>query len=236
MSKKLSTQYTSDSFNIYEVNDNIELVPKNGQYNQMFIFLHDIGDSAYGYIDFFTSKRSFVPERTKIALLSAPVRNLSCYGGFETRAWFDCINPEIVPEIEDKTISDCIVNEIQEEEILHDYNQFYIGGFGQGASVALNILFTINQSVAGIISLSGRLLKDCPIAEVYIERRQNVHLFLGHGTKDETIPIAIATKSYNYLNELKNVTFKEYKDMGHCISEEEINDLKMVFAKWVCNH
>lgn len=100
----------------------------------------------------------------------------------------------------------------------------------------MNILFTINQSVAGIISLSGRLLKDCPIAEVYIERRQNVHLFLGHGTKDETIPIAIATKSYNYLNELKNVTFKEYKDMGHCISEEESNDLKMVFAKWVCNH
>ena len=33
-----------------------------------------------------------------------------------------------------------------------------------------------------------------------------------------------------------SVTFKEYKDMGHCISEEEINDLKMVFAKWVCNH
>ena len=32
MSKKLSTQYTSDMFNIYEVNSNIELVPKNGQY------------------------------------------------------------------------------------------------------------------------------------------------------------------------------------------------------------
>ena len=57
-----------------------------------------------------------------------------------------------------------------------------------------------------------------------------------HGTKDETIPITVATKSYNYLNDLKNVTFKEYKDMGHCMSEEEINDVKMVFAKWVCHN
>lgn len=235
MAKKLSTLFFSDTFNIYEEKDNVELVPKNGQYEQMFIFLHDIGDSAYGYIDLFTSKRSFVPERTKIVLISAPTKKLNTFSGFETRAWFDFINPEVVPQIEDNaSISDYIINEIQEGNV-HEYNKFYIGGFGQGASAALNMLFALNQSVGGIISLSGRLLQNSLIPQVYIDRRQNVNFFLGHGKKDETIPIETAKQSYEYLKGLKNITFKAYKDMGHCISDEEINDVKEVFAKWISN-
>ena len=54
------------------------------------IWLHGLGDSAYGFLDVFTDESlSIVPPSCKVILATAPEREVTCNGGFVMTSWFD---------------------------------------------------------------------------------------------------------------------------------------------------
>jgi hypothetical protein len=54
------------------------------------IWLHGLGDSAYGFLDIFTDEKlNVVPPSCKVILTTAPEREVTCNGGMMSTSWFD---------------------------------------------------------------------------------------------------------------------------------------------------
>lgn len=64
------------------------MIPK-AQHTHTLIFLHGLGDSAEGYLDFFTEKSSPTPASMKVVLLTAPTRPVTINMGMKMPSWFD---------------------------------------------------------------------------------------------------------------------------------------------------
>ena len=60
------------------------------EHKYTIIWMHGLGDSALGFLDFFYSKHSIVPNsNTKVVLLNAPKQPVTCNGGMSMNSWYD---------------------------------------------------------------------------------------------------------------------------------------------------
>ena len=54
------------------------------------IWLHGLGDSAHGFADVFADPRlGVVPPTCKVVLPTAPIRAVTCNGGYRMTSWYD---------------------------------------------------------------------------------------------------------------------------------------------------
>lgn len=100
-----------------------------------------------------------------------------------------------------------------------------MGGFSQGGVVALKYAMERAKIPAGVICLSGYMLKSESPANV-----NKVSRLLMHGEKDEVIEEKAAKNTYMEL--LKNDNLTEYKritKLEHSVNLEELSDIK----KWM---
>ena len=105
----------------------------------------------------------------------------------------------------------------------HRPDRVFIGGFSQGASMALAAALKQPWDFAGVIALSGLC---CP--EMLPEDAaavQGLKVFMSHGRFDPVIPIAQARASRDLLTPLGlDLQYKEY-DMPHAIAQPCLEDL-----------
>jgi len=124
-----------------------------------------------------------------------------------------------------ENLIDNTVNEIL-DMFKNSTDEIYIGGFSQGGMMALNSQFTKSNLFKGAIILSSRTILQ---NEVRLD--SNTKVFMSHGREDSIIPLVDGINTNNKLNELGfEVEYHEY-NMGHEISEEVINDLKIWISK-----
>jgi phospholipase/carboxylesterase len=94
-----------------------------------------------------------------------------------------------------------------------------LAGFSQGALMALDVGFRTNQTLAGIVVMSGALFEDdLP----KLESRKNEPLLILHGMDDEVIPVIAARRTRNVLEE--HGLRPEYHElaMGHWVTAESM--------------
>ena len=72
----------------------ITLTPKKDKPKYSLIWLHGLGDSAYGFADVFLDLNwRFVPEDIcKVRLLTAPERPVTLNGGMSMNSWYDILS------------------------------------------------------------------------------------------------------------------------------------------------
>jgi phospholipase/carboxylesterase len=104
--------------------------------------------------------------------------------------------------------------------------QPFLLGFSQGGGMALGVLLTRPELVAGVISLSGvpPLLEPAELAPA--EKLRGKPVFAAHGKMDPLVSIARG----RMLREIAEradleVDFREY-DMGHMVIPEEVQDAR----------
>ncbi len=57
------------------------------------IWLHGLGDSAYGFTDVFLDQRfNLVPASCRVILPTAPEREVTCNGGMVMNSWYDIMS------------------------------------------------------------------------------------------------------------------------------------------------
>ena len=86
------TQTTTPSHDIH-------LIPKttttSTAHSFTLIWMHGLGDTAEGFLEFFQCKKPWLPEeakgRTKVVLLNAPKQPVSSMGGVGMNSWYDMI-------------------------------------------------------------------------------------------------------------------------------------------------
>lgn len=210
--------------------EHIFIFPKE-PHTQTLIFLHGLGDSPKSYLSTFVSATRPVPLKTKIILLASPIISVTCFNNQTVNSWFNIKkfpieenNYEMMDIIKNTLWIKKIIN--QEIKLLNnDYKKILLGGFSQGAMMALFISFHLDNILGGIIALSGALIPES-LEDVKLTEKENMNIFIGHGTADTVIRYDKSKKTLEPIIKMKNVILKAYDQQEHCISDNEFVDMK----------
>ena len=100
----------------------------------------------------------------------------------------------------------------------YDSKNVYVLGFSQGAAVCYEYAMGMKKTLGGIFPIGGFLFKYSNKQKRVSENNKNTPILIGHGIKDEVIPIEKSKIAYNQLlKEGANVKFHSYNG-GHKIS------------------
>ena len=110
----------------------------------------------------------------------------------------------------------------------YDSKNVYVLGFSQGAAVCYEYVLGINKSLGGVFPIGGFLFKySDKIKRVSLDNK-NTPVIIGHGSKDDVIPIEKSRVAYSQLlKEDANVKFLEYNG-GHKISMNYLREVVKV--------
>jgi len=100
----------------------------------------------------------------------------------------------------------------------------YFLGFSQGACLALEFTARNAAKYGGIVAFTGGLIGDKVYPENYSGNFNGTPVFIGTSDPDFHVPVQRVHDSTAQLKSMgANVTEKVYPDMGHTISQDEIN-------------
>lgn len=128
----------------------------------------------------------------------------------------------LISEIVDDLISDGMPRE-----------RIYFCGFSQGACLALEYAARHPMQYGGIAAFTGGLIGDIIKTEDYHGDFLGTPVFIGTSDPDPHVPldrVNLTAEIFKSLN--ADVTLKVYKNLGHTISNDEIDSAnKVIFTK-----
>ncbi|MBN2147247.1 MAG: VOC family protein [Anaerolineales bacterium] len=108
----------------------------------------------------------------------------------------------------------------------------YLLGFGQGAVMALGLLVTVPQLLAGVVAISGMMLNEFQSLAAPPETLGGLPLLLMHGRSDVTYPPYYGRETSSKFSMLPvKLHYKELA-MGHYLSAECIEEA----CRWLTEH
>lgn len=124
-----------------------------------------------------------------------------------------------------------IVNDLEAKGISKE--NIYFTGFSQGACLTLEFVTRNAARYGGVVAFTGGLIGDKIYAGNYTGDFGGTPVFIGSSDPDPHVPVTRVEESAAIMEKMKaRVTKKIYKNMGHTINEDEINEAnKLVFAK-----
>jgi predicted esterase len=211
----------------------IELLPKSGKYDYVYIFMHGLFTSPSKYIDFFDTADSPIPSNFKVIMPCAPVQSADFNQGRPTTSWFnistkyggviyeDTINYKQLEESSNRIKE--IIN--KEAELLNnDYSRIFVSGFSQGSFLSYYVGLSFEYLLGGIACFCGFPLSKTKFVE---NNRKNLNIFAVFGAKDQFVEIEFSKGQIKkLLGKNENIVVKEYKNYDHQVYEEELEDMK----------
>lgn len=198
------------------------------------IFLHGLGDSGDGW-------RHLAEEANEDGRFKhvnfifphAPVVPVTLNMGMKMPSWYDIASLE---KIESKQDAEGILNsaETLKRVVEEQKNEgipperIVIGGFSQGAAVALATSVSAETKFGGVICLSGYLPISSKLAELKKEINNSTPHFMGHGTADDVVRFPYGKQSEEALKssfDRTDVEFHQYEGLPHSVNFQELKDL-----------
>lgn len=193
------------------------------------IWLHGLGADALDFEDFQQELHQFSDiENVKLILPEAPARTITA-AGKEMRGWFDIKEELTEDNLPDDfggmdasvELVDAIVTA---EKAAHPDTPVVLGGFSQGAVIALLAGFEAPERIAGVIALSGFVPEHPRFAEIS-DVAKSLPVFIGHGMLDPVVPVSVINAGVARLNNVgASVSLRTYP-MLHEICPDEMKDL-----------
>ncbi|EAR82795.2 phospholipase/carboxylesterase family protein (macronuclear) [Tetrahymena thermophila SB210] len=227
-----------NKYKVEKKGDDIYLIPK-GQHTHTLVWMHGLGDTAEGYLDFFGESSSPTPDNMKIVLLTAPTRKVTINMGMQMPSWFDFkafqVNEQNFHQaigVEEANESAQRIQQVLNEEIAKlngDSKKVFLGGFSQGGCMTLRAGLTFDKPLGGLIVYSGFLFPTI----VDHESNKNTEILISHGEQDPLLPWAQSKQSYTKLNEQTHkVRWEIIKNLQHTFNERSL----IVFQEFVKAH
>ena len=124
----------------------------------------------------------------------APVRPVTVNGGYEMRAWYDILGPDLVRREDEAGLRESmrLVRLLLDREVARGIpaQRIVLAGFSQGCAIALGGGLRHPERLAGLAGLSGNV----PLAETTAAERHAANagtpVFLAHGRSDGVVPMA----------------------------------------------
>jgi len=198
------------------------------------IWLHGVGDSGFGF-DFLRKKMVELPH-VKWVLPDASHLQVTGAEGLRKRAWFDTsafpvtnLEPDD-PERLDSSIDKVLA--LVDAQIAQgiDANRIVVGGFSQGAALAVWVAARCPHRLAAVVLWSGFVARASalPAALKASGSAVGVPFLVQHGKKDLKVLPECGSRLADVL-ESSGVTLRGrhfYDDMGHECCEEQIAEMR----------
>jgi phospholipase/carboxylesterase len=199
------------------------------------LLMHGLGADGNDFVPIVGEMDFSAIGSVRFVFPNAPVIPVTINGGYKMPAWYDIIATDLGRQEDDAGLrkSRLSIEELLAKEKARGIaaNRIVIAGFSQGCAMALMVGLRHEDSLAGIVGMSGYL----PIAATTAAERSPANaatpIFLAHGRHDDVVPIARATSSKQALEALGYaVHWKDYP-MPHSVCAEEIEDLNLWLTK-----
>ena len=154
---------------------------------------------------------------------------ITAHQGWRGTAWFDVLSMDFEGPEDERGIRAMhqkvtqVINEVLSTG--QDPQRLFIGGFSQGAAMALYSGLRQTRPLAGIIALSGFLpLAQTLPAEITAAGRATP-VFMAHGAFDSIVNLMVARKSADVVeNCVQTLIWREY-NMDHELCPDELTHI-----------
>jgi len=163
----------------------------------------------------------------------SPTRPVTINGGYVMPAWYDILGPGRPEDAAGLRASQALVDALIATECARGVkaSRIVLAGFSQGCAMTFMTGLRHGERLAGLLGMSGYL----PLAELTAAERSaanaGVPIFQAHGSADEMIPIARATKSRDALIALGYPVEWHAYPMAHSVCPAEIADMNRWLLK-----
>ncbi|PXF46386.1 Acyl-protein thioesterase 1 [Gracilariopsis chorda] len=214
--------------------DGVE-VPSRGKATAAIIFLHGLGDTAYGWAPAFPLPNL---DHVKTILPTAPTQAVTLNAGFRMPSWFDLRGLDENAADDEQGILQALsrVNRAIDYQVEQGIpaERIVVGGFSQGGAVAITAALRLERKVAGFVSLSGWLPLRHQYPTQMTTANQETALFMGHGTTDPVVSHRFGKSSAEFVKHLgRKASFSSYAGLTHSASQQELDDVKDFIASVV---
>lgn len=196
------------------------------------IWMHGLGDTPSGWAETSSEIREKLPH-TKWILPCAPEHPVTCNGGEISTSWMDLVEIPITSRTPDNgrdlpesldivhTLIDHLVSKGMPA------NRIVLGGFSQGAALAIVAALKYPKKLAGACMLSGWCLRkqDWPSLTAS-SANKTTPVLICHGDADTTVFPGCGRLAKKTLEDVGTpVEFHAYPNMSHGSCEDELNHL-----------
>jgi len=193
------------------------------------IWLHGLGADGNDFAGIVPELRLPSSLSIRFVFPHAPVQPVSINGGLPMRAWYDIRQPDLGKEEDAHGIrqSQHAIQALIARENARGVptRHIVLAGFSQGCAMTLQTGLRLEETLAGLVGLSGYLpLADKLTLEAHLAN-QKTPILLAHGTQDPIIPLQRAQDSCQQLTaQGYDVLWKTYP-MPHSVCGQEIQDI-----------
>lgn len=195
----------------------------------LVVLLHGYGSNGEDLISLGPDLEKILPESYFIAP-NAPL--ILPHPFFPAFQWFELYSREpaiIYPQIiaANNILDEFIQSQLQRFDLT--YNNLILVGFSQGAMMALYNSLRAKEEVAGVLSLSGRLILPTELQE-QINSKPKICLI--HGNEDLIVPFEFFLEAKEKLSKL-DFDFEAHaiSHLGHSINIEVLRKSQEFFKK-----
>ena len=196
----------------------------------VLVLLHGLGAAGD---DLYPLAKYLCGGQLRVVCPHAPVRPVTVNGGIPMRAWYDIAGANLEDRQDAAGIKESAaqINALLAAESARGFaaNKIFLGGFSQGAAMALYAGLRYAETLAGVIALSGYLLLEEKLTAESAAENMRTPIFQAHGEYD---PIVLPQWAHHCRNILQTqnrpLTYKEYP-APHTIPPQTTTDL----SKWM---
>ena len=194
------------------------------------IWLHGLGADGSDFVPIVPELRLDDVPDVRFVFPHAPLRAVTCNGGYVMRAWYDIIS--LAPdtrEIDEAGLieSRALVRQLIEREADRGIpsERIILAGFSQGGAVAYLTGLTHPSPLAGLVALSTYIPSASLLTKEFEPATRTTPIFAAHGTADEVVGIELGRQALDVLKALGiDPQWRTY-DLPHSVSLEEIQEL-----------
>lgn len=199
------------------------------------IWLHGLGADGNDFAPIVPELDLGQDTAVRFVFPHAPVQPVTINGGMAMRSWYDIYVADLVRHEDENglRVSQLAIQDLIARENARDIptERIVLAGFSQGCAMSLQTGLRLEESLAGLVCLSGYL----PLADkITVERHkanQDTPIFMAHGTQDPVVPIARAKDSKQLLEELGyHIEWHQYP-MPHSVCAQEVADISAFLKK-----
>lgn len=190
------------------------------------IWLHGLGADGHDFEPIVPHLKAAARRPTRFVFPHAPVRPVTVNGGMAMRAWYDILGVDIDrdQDIEGIMASVAATDRLIDEQIEAGIpaGNLIVAGFSQGGAIALRCALARDQRPAGVLALSTYLVEAGRLGDWCGQSARDVPVFMGHGSQDPVVPVALGKESAETLVEAGfDVEWRTWP-MAHAVCAEEI--------------
>ena len=193
------------------------------------IWLHGLGADGHDFEPIVPFLGLPANLQVRFVFPHALMRPITINGGAVMRAWYDIIEISTSRGQDEAGINHSAdkIRGLLEREVARgiDSSKIVLAGFSQGGAMALHVGLRHPEKLAGIMALSAYLLFPERLAEEHSGANAATPVFVGHGTHDPMVPIALGQAVSAQLKTGRwPVEWHSYP-IPHSVSQPEIADV-----------